>query len=47
MDANQSIQREIFQLFEVLGEEYTGEKRCVEMIVHLSYQEFGDVVRIW
>ena len=44
VDSNQTIQLEIFKLFEVLGEEYTGEKRCVEMIVHLSHAEFGTVM---
>ena len=42
--SNPIIQREIFKLFQVLGEDYTGEERCVEMIVHLSYGEFGAVM---
>ena len=36
IDANPAIQREIFKLFEEIGEEYTGEDRCVEMIGHFS-----------
>lgn len=39
IDANAAIQREIFKLFEEIGEEYTGEDRCVEMIRHFSSPE--------
>ena len=44
VDSNPSIQREIFKLFQVIGEDYTGETRCVEMIVHLSHAEFCAVM---
>ena len=44
VDSNPGIKREIFKLFQVLGEGYTGEKRCVEMTVQLSYTEFYDIM---
>ena len=40
IDANPSIARDIFKLFEEVGEEYTQEYRCVEVIRHFSIEEY-------
>ena len=40
IDANPVIAREILTLFEEVGEQYTKEYRCVEVIRHFSAEKY-------